>query len=165
MKSNIALVGLDYNMVNDIAVALAADLDMFYLSINDLIKYNLNKEDVLLKAGEEYLNHQIKKLAISASEYENTIINCPYDLFLNEEIWTKLNNSCALVFINSKKEYLEKLNESKPLTEKNDVALLVYEEIGSQLSNMCNIEVVYNGKDIKKIINKLKKELAKFNGA
>ena len=87
------------------------------------------------------------------------------DLFLNEEIWTKLNNSCALVFINSKKEYLEKLNETKPLTEKNDVALLVYEEIGSQLSKMCNIEVVYNGKDIKKIINKLKKELAKFNGA
>ena len=42
------------------------------------------------------------------------------------------------------------------------MALLVYEEIGSQLSNMCNIEVVYNGKDIKKIINKLKKELAKL---
>ena len=153
-------MGLDYNMVNDVAISLASSFDMFFLSINDLIKYNLNKEDVLLKAGEEYLNLQIKKLAMGASEYEYTVINCPYDLFLNEEIWEKLDKSCVLIFLNAKKEYLEQLNETKNLTEKNDVALLVYDEISSQLKSKCDIKVSYNGEDMKKIINKIRKELA-----
>ncbi len=162
MKSNIVLIGLDYGVVNNLAVEIAPILDMFYLSIEDLIKYNLNKEEVLEKAGEDYLDLQIKKLVIGASEYENTIINCPYDLFLNIDIWEKLSSSCVLVFINIKKEYLQKINETKSLTKKNDISLLTYEELTKHISEMCNIKIAYNGEDIKKIINILKKELTKL---
>lgn len=162
MKSNIVLIGLDYGVVNDLAVELAPSLNMFYLSINDLIKYNLNKEEVLLKAGEDYLNQQIKKLVIGASEYENTIINCPYDLILNNDIWDKFNSSCLLVYVNIKKDYLQAVNEKKSFNEKNDISLLVYDELNKQISSLCSVNVAYNGEDKKKIINILKKELAKF---
>lgn len=111
MKSNILLVGLDYNFVKSVARELANKLDMFFLDVNDLIEYNLiDAKNVKVKCGVEYFEKVEKKIALSVGEYENTVINFPYSLFLNANFSNILSQRALIIFIKMDKETLVKEN-------------------------------------------------------
>ncbi len=163
MKSNIVLVGLDYIFVKKMADNLSASLDMFYLDIEDLIRYNFkDEEDTISKVGYDYYNKQIKKLVFSASTYENTIINCPYDLLLNNEIWQKLKQSATIVFVDIPKAILTKLNDNYPTTQKIEVQLLTYKELTKEIKSKADLFVNYSGEDLNAFIYILKDALLKY---
>lgn len=163
MSSNIVLVGLDECLTKMVANELATDLDMFFLDINDLIKYSLNEKDVISKLGKDYLDNQIKKLTLSACDYENTIITCPYDLFLNEQIWEKLKQVSVSIFLNTTKQHLEKVNKKKPIDQKLDVLLLVYEEASKSLCQKCDFKVDVIKNNAKQCVLDIKQQLLKGN--
>lgn len=163
MKSNIVLVGLDYIFVKKMADNLSASLDMFYLDIEDLIRYNFKDEDdTISKVGYEYYSKQIKKLVCSASTYENTIINCPYDLLLNNEIWQKLKQSATIVFVDIPKAILTKLNDNYPTTQKIEIQLLTYKELTKEIKSKADLFVNYSGEDLNTFIYILKDALLKY---
>lgn len=157
MNKNIVLVGLDYATVKSTANDLSASFDMFYMDINDLIKYNFkNKEETISKVGVEYFNNQVKKIVSSTSDYENTIINCPYDLIIDTDIQNRLKKSAYLFLLDIPKEVLIDLNKSKQANEKLDVQIIAYEELTKELANISDYVVKYN-KDVKNIIEDIKK--------
>ena len=150
------LVGLDYETIKSTAILLSSEFDMFFLDINDLIKYNFkDEENIISIVGVEYYNKQIKKIVSSICDYENTIINCPYDLFLDEHIRENLEKNAISIFIDISKKDMSYLNNKKQLNEKLDIPLLAYEELKSELINISNYVVKYN-KDVKNIIKDIK---------
>lgn len=164
MKSNFVLVGLNENITKQIADAVASDLNMFFLDINDLIKYNFSDEEVISKVGMEYFDRQVKKLIASASEYENTVINCPYDLFLQEENLQALKNKAIVIFISIDKNCLQIQNRDYVADKKLDIVLLAYEELSKSLEQEADIKIEYNGKDIKQIIKNISVKIKNFVG-
>lgn len=163
MNRNIVLVGLDYETIKSTAILLSSEFDMFFLDINDLIKYNFkDEENIISIVGVEYYNKQIKKIVSSICDYENTIINCPYDLFLDEHIRENLEKNAISIFIDISKKDMSYLNNKKQLNEKLDIPLLAYEELKSELINISNYVVKYN-KDVKNIIKDIKNIMGWYN--
>lgn len=160
MKKNIVFVGLDNQITKSIANALSKELDMFFLDINDLIKYNFkNEDDVIFKVGIEYYDNQIKKIIKGASSYENTIFNCPYDLFLNDEIFNYFKDN-HLIYIDIPKQVLEKISLENNIDNKLDVQLLAYDEFKTKLMSKTNVSLKYteinnNIKELKNILTTL----------
>lgn len=154
MKSNIVLVGLDYELIKLVGNELSASLDMFYLDINDLIKYNFkNEQETTSKVGYEYYSKQVNKLAISASGYENTVVNCAYDLFLKEEIRQSLSQTGLTIFVKIKKSILKQRNLEYPINKKNEIPIIVCNELTKELEKVCDVVVLYNGEDVNNFIN------------
>lgn len=141
MKSNILLVGLDYNFIKNVAGELANKLDMFFLDVNDLIEYNLiDAKNVRVKCGVEYFEKVEKKIALSVAEYENTVINFPYSLFLNANFSSILAKRALIIFIKMDKETLVKENFKN---NKNSLSLeiLTCDELNKLLSEKTDIVV------------------------
>ncbi|MBE7075092.1 MAG: hypothetical protein E7376_03860 [Clostridiales bacterium] len=161
MKSNIVLVGLNYEYVKQVALSLCRVLDMFYLDIKDLIAYNLTDEQTVIStAGVQYYENEIKKLAISTADYENSVINFTYDLFINEEIFTKIKHSATFIFIDIDKKNLKEQNIKKDISQKLDIELIAFEEISKLIISKC--DYVSKGKNaelhVENILNQLKAE-------
>lgn len=141
MKSNLLLVGLDYGFTKCVANELSGIFDMRYLDVKDLIAYSLvNADDVLEKLGIEYYNKQVHKIILSTAEYENTIINIPYDMFLRDNVSETLDTSCLTIFVNLDKQSIIANDKSNDDTHKNTTAIIAYEEfceLLKQKTDMC----------------------------
>ena len=156
MDSRIVLVGLDNQLVKDISNALADKLNMFFLDIDDLIKYNFaSQEETIAKVGIDYYEKQIKRLAIGACDYENTVIYCPYDLLLDEEIMLNFKSKTKIIFLNIPKMMLVNQNMPRFESEKLDIQILAYEELTKQLENISNYNFIFSGNNVIDIVNEI----------
>ena len=141
MKSNILLVGLDYNFVKNVANELANKFEMYFLDVNDLIEYNLiDTKNVKVTCGVEYFEKVEKKIALSVTEYENTVINFPYSLFLNANFCNLLSKRALTIFIKMDKETLVKENFRNG-ENKLSIEILTCEELNKLLSEKVDIVV------------------------
>lgn len=160
MKSNMLLVGLDYGFTKCVANELSGIFDMRYLDVKDLIAYSfVNADDVLEKLGIEYYNNQVHKIILSTAEYENTIINIPYDLFLSDNICETLATSCLTIFVDLDKQSIIANDKNNDESHKNTVATIAYEEFCELLKQKTDICVTCddNAKNAtEKIIEQLK---------
>ena len=160
MDSRIVLVGLDNQLVKDISNALADKLNMFFLDIDDLIKYNFaSQEETIAKVGIDYYEKQIKRLAIGACDYENTVIHCPYDLLLDNDVLQGFKTNAKIVFVNIPKDVLDAQNMQKSANEKLDIQILAYEELTKQLETIANFSVIFSGKNVNNITEEIKQIL------
>lgn len=161
MKSNLLLVGLDYGFTKCVANELSGIFDMRYLDVKDLIAYSLvNADDVLEKLGIEYYNKQVHKIILSTAEYENTIINIPYDMFLRDNVCEKLATSCLTIFINLDKQSIIANDKNNDEVHKNTTAIIAYEEFCELLKQKTDMYVSCDNeakKTTEKIIEQLKK--------
>lgn len=161
MKSNMLLVGLDYDFTKCVANELSGIFDMRYLDVKDLIAYSLvNADDVLEKLGIEYYNKQVHKIILSTAEYENTIINIPYDMFLRDNISEKLATACLTIFVNLDKQSIIANDKNKDETRKNTTAIIAYEEFCELIKQKTDICVACDNEvknTAEKIIEQLKK--------
>ena len=145
MKSNILLVGLDYDYVECVAKELSGIFDMRYLDIKGLISYNLiDEQQVLDKAGVEYYKAQVHKIVLGACEYENAIINIPYDLFLDEKIEKEFKKTCLALLLNLDKQTLALYDEKRDEADKNTLALIAYDEYTQLLIQKTNLQIKSN---------------------
>lgn len=162
MDSRIVLVGLDNQLVKDISNALADKLNMFFLDIDDLIKYNFaSQEETIAKVGIDYYEKQMKKLAVGACDYENTVIHCPYDLLLDNDVLQGFKTNAKIVFVNIPKDVLDAQNMQKSANEKLDIQILAYEELTKQLETIANFSVIFSGKNVNNITEEIKQILEK----
>lgn len=163
MKSNILLVGLDYKYIKSVATQLSGIFDMHYLDIKDLIAYNLiDEQNVLDTAGIEYYKSQVHKIVLSACDYENTIINIPYDLFLKDAIANELNKTSMSIFINIDKQTLIKNNENVTEENKNTLAIIAYDEYCLLLNQKTNLQIDADN-NIKNTVEKILDLLKNIN--
>ena len=141
MKSNILLVGLDYDFIKNVANELANKFDMFFLDVNDLIEYNLiDTKNVKVTCGVEYFEKVEKKIALSVAEYENTVINFPYSLFLNANFSNILSERALTIFIKMDKETLVKENFRKG-ENKLSIEILTCDELNKLLEEKVDLTV------------------------
>lgn len=164
MKNNILLVGLDYEFVKSVANDLAKRLDMFFLDVNDLIEYNLiDAKNVKVKCGVEYFEKVEKKIALSVREYENTVINFPYTLFLNANFSNLLSERATTIFIKMDKETLVKENFRR--SDKNTLSLeiLTCGELSKLLTEKTNLVVENTTLNTKICVDDIIKQLKKIN--
>ena len=158
MKSNILLVGLDYDYVECVAKELSGIFDMRYLDIKGLISYNLiDEQQVLDKAGVEYYKAQVHKIVLGACEYENAIINIPYDLFLDEKIEKEFKKTCLTLLLNLDKQTLALYDEKRDEADKNTLALIAYDEYTQLLIQKTTLQIESNCNIIDTVNNVLDK--------
>lgn len=164
MKSNILLVGLDYDFIKDVANALAGKFDMFYLDVKDLIEYTLiDAKDVQVKCGLEYFKKIETKIALSAAEYENTVINFPYELFLNANFSNILGKRAVTIFIKMDKETLIKDNFKNAEKSVLSIEILTCDELNKMLTNKTDIQVEHDALDINMCVDDIIKKLKEYN--
>ena len=125
MKSNITFIALNRNFKIDIAKNLAETLGMFYIDINDLIKYELtNIDKVISLAGLEYYNKVETKTVRSVSTYENTLITLDLDTFFNNDNYKILKDSSLFIYLRLNfEQYKEKLEQEIEKKSKHEKSL------------------------------------------
>jgi len=157
MKKNILLVGLDYDFVKNITYELANKFDMFFLDVQDLIEYRIiDKKNMQTLCGIEYYQREERGIIKEITQYENTLTNIPYSLILNDEYYKLLKNH-KIIFINLKKEFLEKLNLLKNEANNLIIELLTYEELLQLVIKKSNTIVEIDSLDISECVNKIEK--------
>ena len=163
MKSNILLVGLDYDFVKSVANELANKFDMFFLDVNDLIEYNLiDTKNVKVTCGVEYFEKVEKKIALSVTEYEKTVINFPYSLFLNANFSNVLSKRALTIFIKMDKETLAKENFKKG-QNKLSIEILTSDELNKLLEEKVDLVVENSTLNTKICIDDIIEKLKELN--
>lgn len=165
MKSNILLVGLDYSFIKSLAIKLADYFDMHYLDVQDLLEYSLmDRENMKLKCGEDYVEKEEQKIANSVREYENTIINFPYSLYIKNNNHIYLNDSSITIYIKMSSNLLYNLNSKKEYSEQILVEIITQKELDELIeekTNICvDIKSIDENECVNRIIDKLKQNLS-----
>lgn len=140
MKPNLVVVGFEYEFNKKLCIYLADKLDMFFVDVKELIEYDLvNSKEALLRCGKEYIEKEERKTVRNVSEYENTVVNIPYDLFVNNRDFFKNNN--INIFI-------------KPF-KVDDIDMLVMEDRIALLKNDCKIFIENRENSVENCYNKI----------
>lgn len=140
MKPNLVVVGFEYEFNKKLCIYLADKLDMFFVDVKELIEYDLvNSKEALLRCGKEYIEKEERKTVRNVSEYENTVVNIPYDLFVNNRDFFKNNN--INIFI-------------KPF-KVDDIDMLVMEDRIALLKNDCKIFIENRENSVESCYNKI----------
>lgn len=140
MKPNLVVVGFEYEFNKKLCIYLADKLDMFFVDVKELIEYDLvNSKEALLRCGKEYIEKEERKTVRNVSEYENTVVNIPYDLFVNNRDFFKNNN--INIFI-------------KPF-KADDIDMLVMEDRIALLKNDYKIFIENSENSVESCYNKI----------
>lgn len=140
MKPNLVVVGFEYEFNKKLCIYLADKLDMFFVDVKELIEYDLvNSKEALLRCGKEYIEKEERKTVRNVSEYENTVVNIPYDLFVNNRDFFKNNN--INIFI-------------KPF-KVDDIDMLVMEDRIALLKNDYKIFIENSENSVESCYNKI----------
>ena len=140
MKPNLVVVGFENEFNKKLCIYLADKLDMFFVDVKELIEYDLvNSKEALLRCGKEYIEKEERKTVRNVSEYENTVVNIPYDLFVNNRDFFKNNN--INIFI-------------KPFKVDN-IDMLVMEDRIALLKNDCKIFIENRENSVESCYNKI----------
>lgn len=167
MKSNILLVSLDYDFTKAVAIKLANYFDMHYLDIKDLIEYSLmDRENMKLKCGLEYVEKEEQKILNSVRDYENSVINFPYSLYMKNNNNLYLSDNAITIFIKINENLLYNLNSKKEIGKQLTVELITQNELSEMLekkTECCvSIKTIDEIECVNNIIEKLKETLLKL---
>lgn len=109
MKSNIIVVGLNYDFSKCVAKELSNFFDMFFLDANDLIEYSLiDAKNMQLICGIEYYEKEKRKIIVGINQYENTIVNIPHNILLEGDTILKLRQNAIIIYLEISKSLIEK---------------------------------------------------------
>lgn len=114
MKNKIIIVGLNYEFCKSVANQLADDGGAFFLDVEDYLSYSLFDRNAMKeKCGIEYLIKQEQKAIKDCFEFENAVINFPYEYFCTEEIYLLFKQNSIVIYLKHSKQTLEKLNQNE----------------------------------------------------
>lgn len=113
MKSNIALICMLPNYASEVAEMLGEKLEMFFVNIDDMVKFELgDMEHINATLGEEEAKEFVKKcenkVVKNVAGFENTIICLsPKTMFSNQNYET-LSKTCYTVYLQISPKFFEK---------------------------------------------------------
>lgn len=140
MKPNLVIIGFEKDFNKNLCIYLADKLDMFFVDVKELIEYDIvNSKEALLRCGKEYIEKEERKTVRNVSEYENSVVNIPYDIFVNNKDYFKNNN--INIFI---KPYKAEIVDD-----------VVMEDRISLLKNVCHIFIENSENNIQDCFNKI----------
>ncbi|MGN1223347.1 MAG: shikimate kinase [Christensenellales bacterium] len=163
MKDNITIVALNKRYRKNIAKKLANTLQMFYLDINELVKYELfDVKKVIKLSGLDYFSNEETKIVKSVSKYENTLCTLDLDTFFNNDNYKYLKEKNLIIFLKLNYDDFKLQLEKERLNNKyeNLLELKVFDERNKVLEKLCDIvvDLSLNEKNYEdKIIEEIKK--------
>lgn len=142
MRGNILFIGLDYEFAKKVANQVAERFDMFFLDVQDLIEYSLiDPQNVKLVCGMDYFEKEETRIALSVKNYENTVINFPYSLFLKENNSKVLKQDSLIIYLKLDKKSLLELNKNKKESNILDLEILTFSELNKIIKSKVNLVV------------------------
>lgn len=162
MKTNITIVCFVNSFEKKVAKALADDLELYYVDVNDFMEFNLiNSSEVLTTCGADYLTKIERKTVKTVSEFENTVITLDTNMLFDKENIKSLKETSIMVYIQVINKAFE--NEIKNAATEDKAHLevqgLVFEEREKQLLTACDIVVPSNNLNEKSTIKKVVKAI------
>lgn len=144
MKPNLVIIGFEKEFNKKLCIYLADKLDMFFVDVKELIEYDLvNSKEALLRCGKEYIEKEERKTVRNVSEYENSVVNIPYDIFITNRDFFKAGN--INIFI-------------KPF-KADDIDDIVMQDRIALLKNDCHIFIENSENNIEKCYNLIMSKL------
>ncbi len=160
MKQNIVIVGLNYKYNLMIGKILANNFNMYFLDALEYVNYSLfSRNDMLEKCGIEYLNNQENKAIKSCSEFENSVICIPCDLFLRNQNFEKFKTTSNIVYLYFSQERLTNLINDSNDNNIAKVDLLVFEDRNNDLQKICDIMIKISNKKSQTIVKEIDRTL------
>lgn len=104
----IVICGLNDKQNLELGKLLSDRLDMFLLVLKDMLEYEIvSNDEVIEKAGIQYLN-KLEKAAIKrAASFENTVLVADYNNFVINNNFEAFKQKAVIVFLNNSKANLE----------------------------------------------------------
>lgn len=156
MKTNVALIGLNYEYLCKLGELLCKNSDLYFLDVKGYVEYMLfSRKDMLEKCGKEYLQKQEHSALKSILDFENSIIAVPTSYAVNDKFISDLKNTSFVVFLKDTKENLSKVNLSLPLDKKMDIDLIVYEDRNYDFSRLADLTIEIDKIDIDKVAKQI----------
>lgn len=158
MKKNITLVCLNDFIRKETAKQLAKLRHMNYLDVDELLDFDVNKKQVSILCGDEYLMKLEKDCVERISEYTNCVFSISADMFLANDNRYYLENS-NIIYLATEMHNID-LKKIKNKTERARLEQLmdVYENINEYLTKTCPLIIADS--DQKEILD-LAKEIDK----
>ncbi len=165
MKTNIVLVSLHGDLAKKSAKRLADKMDMYYLDVEELLKYNLESETEIKKlCGQPYLAKQKTKVLSSVYDYENSYIYLPVALFLEGLNAEKLRKKSNIVFLQVEKKGFKKflLKGRNDLSKTAQVEVLAFDLRNDFCKKHSDIIVKISDLNQKEVYEKTLKAIDKY---
>lgn len=165
MKKNITLIALNQEFKKNIAIKLADELGMFFVDINEFVKYDVVDVNKIIKtAGLEYYNNIETKAVKTISGYENTLSTLNLSTFFCNDNYKILQQNSLFIFLRVKfSDFKSKLWKERPLSAKYENLLdeKAFKERDKILALISDIVVDVSSKD-KNIVDKIIKSIKKY---
>jgi len=165
LKKNLTIIALNTEFKKNIAKKLANELDMFYVDINEFVKYDVvDVNEIIKTAGLEYYNTLETKAVKTISGYENTLTTLNLSTFFCNDNYKYLKQSSLFIYIKVKySDFKTKLLEERPQSAmyENMLNEKVFCERDDILVNLSDILVNANLKE-KNLTNKIIKSIKKY---
>lgn len=109
LKNNILLLCLSGKYARKIGEKLANKLEMFFVDVNDILEYNLVNNSMLQNFGIEYYKKEQRKVVLSISQYENSLVTGNMNLFFENDVIEKYLPNFTTIYLKFEKESLKKI--------------------------------------------------------
>lgn len=165
MKSNLTLIALNLGFKKNIAKKLADVLGMFYVDVNEFIKYDVIDINSIIKtAGIEYYNKLETKAVSTISSYENSLITLDLNTLFCNDNFKFLKQSSIFIYLRLKyANFKAELLKERPKSAKYEKLLneKVFSERDKILKSLSDIVVDVNPSD-KNLTTKIIKSIKKY---
>lgn len=166
MITNITILALNNNLKKIISKSLAKKLDMFYLDIPDIIKFDLETYSKIMNVnGVDFYNKLENDAFKRACAFENTVITTELDLINKDNNFALLKASSLIIYLKLDYEfYKEKLIEERPRSNiyEENLKLIVFNERNKIMSDYSDIVINVTHRNEKRIVNLIIKEIQKY---
>ena len=167
MKKNLTIVGLNPEFKKSIAKKLADELEMYYIDINDFVKYDvIDFNNIIRTVGLEYYKNLETKAVNVVSSYENSLITLNLSTFFENNNYKLLKQNSSLIYIKINfPNFKNGLLEERPNCAKYESLLdeKVFKQRDGILSKICDIVVEIKLEE-KNLIEKIIKSIKKYYG-
>lgn len=160
MKTNIVILGLDYEYNLDIAQLLADKTSLYFLDVKQYLNYSLfSRQEMEAKCGIDYLIKQENSVVKSCADFENTIICMPYMYFFRDNIYQRFFDNCEIIYLYFSKQKLQKIAYNNSSDNTLAIDILAFEDRNADINKISNIKVCVSNKNkqtvVKEILNNL----------
>lgn len=156
MKSNIVIVGLNYEYNLDLSKSLSELTDLYFLDVREYINYTLfSRNDMLEKCGVEYLEKQEKSAIISCSNFENSIICIPSEYFVKDHMYENFKANSHIIYVYFSINKLEKISQKFDEYSFLPINLIAFKDRDLELKNVSNLKICVGNKNLKTVANEI----------
>ncbi len=155
---NIVIVCADKQLRKDVAKVLGKELNFLYVDIEDMLGYEvLKQQEVSLTEAKVKMQQLEKNIIKRALEFKNCIVTISRDLFVSNDNFLMLSNT-KKIFINLSKSHFvvrSKIDDKYRIEQE----LLMYDKINKLITINCDMVIEKEMLTIEEMINEINKKI------